>query len=84
MKNAEFKNQIVQVQKIVGKSKAGYKSTIALAAPVNGFCTEVGKDFVQIEITVGCDLTKINFLKRNGYFDYRGGRYFITLKTSDK
>jgi len=80
MKNANFLNQSVQVQKITGKSKAGYKSTQALAAPAFGFCIAVEKTHVQIEMTVGCDLTKINFLKRNGYFDYRGGRYQISLK----
>jgi uncharacterized protein (DUF2237 family) len=84
MKNAEFKDQVLQIQKQIGKNRNGYVQTASLAAATFGFCTEVTKEYVQIELTVGCDLTKINFLKRAGYFDYRGARYFITLKKSDK
>lgn len=80
MKNAEFKNQEVKIQKQIGKNRTGYVQTASLAAPAFGFCKEVAKDFVKIEMLVGCDMTEINFLKRAGYFDYRGGRYQISLK----
>lgn len=81
MKNVEFLNQVVQIQKQIGKNRNGYTQTATLATATIGICTEVTKDYVQVERLDG---TKINFLKRNDYFDYRGGRYFITLKTSDK
>lgn len=76
MKNANFLNQTVQIQKQIGKNRAGYVQTATLAAATFGICTEVTKEYVQVERP---DNTKINFLKRAGYFDYRGGRYFITL-----
>lgn len=82
MKNAEFQNKQVQVQKIIGKSKAGYKSTQAACAPAFGFCHEVTKSHIVVELLVGCDTSKIIFLKRAGYFDYRGGRYQISLKNA--
>lgn len=77
MKNANFLNQTVQIQKQIGKNRAGYVQTASLAAATFGTCIEVTKDYVQIERLDG---SKINFLKRNGYFDYRGGRYQIGLK----
>lgn len=77
MKNVEFLNQTVQIQKQIGKNRNGYTQTSTLALATFGVCTEVTKDYVQIERLDG---TIINFLKRNGYFDYRGGRYQISLK----
>jgi len=77
MKHQEFLNQTVQVQKQIGKNRSGYTQTATLATATIGICTEVTKDYVQVERLDG---TKINFLKRNGYFDYRGGRYQISLK----
>lgn len=73
MKNPKFQpNQTVSILK-----KGCNKPTV-------GKVTEVTKEWVQVEIN-GLESAKtINFLKRNGYFDYRGGRYFLTLKSSDK
>lgn len=76
MKNAEFLNQVVQIQKQIGKNRNGYVQTASLAVATFGICTEVTKEYVQVER----DGSRINFLKRNGYFDYRGGRYQISLK----
>jgi len=77
MKNVEFLNQVVQIQKQIGKNRNGYTQTASLATATIGICTEVTKDYVQIERLDG---TRINFLKRNGYFDYRKGQYQISLK----
>jgi len=74
MKHSNFLNQSVQVCKKIGKE--------SLSKPIFGTCTEVTKEHVQVEINLLNGLDRINFLKRNGYFDYRGGRYLITTKNT--
>lgn len=77
MKNIELLNQNVEIRRLLGGKNPSEKATV-------GSVTEVTKEYVKVAVELSNSSDEIKFLKRNGYFDYRGGRYFITLKSSDK